>query len=70
MRNNSIKAQIGYKLRHIQSGKIGKIADNILKRQFNPDAANKACVSDITNVRTHEGFLYVATVIDVLLDGQ
>jgi len=36
-----------------------------LKRQFNPDAPNKAWVSDITYVRTHEGFLYVATVIDL-----
>lgn len=65
MRNNNIKAQIGYKRRHIQGGKVGKFADNILKRQFNPDAPNKAWVSDITYVRTHEGFLYVATVIDL-----
>jgi putative transposase len=42
MRNNSIKAQIGYKRRHIQGGKIGKIADNVLKRQSNPDVPNKA----------------------------
>ncbi len=33
-----------------------QIADNILKRQFNPDAPNKAWVIDITYVRTHEGF--------------
>ncbi|WP_445928518.1 DDE-type integrase/transposase/recombinase, partial [Marinomonas sp. TI.3.20] len=26
---------------------------------------NKTWVSDITYVRTHEGFLYVATVIDL-----
>lgn len=65
MRNNNIKAQIGYKRRHIQGGKVGKIADNVLKRQFNPDAPNKTWVSDITYVRTHEGFLYVATVIDL-----
>ncbi len=34
-------------------------------RQFNLDAPNKVWVSDITYVRTHEGFLYVATVIDL-----
>jgi len=65
MRNNSVRAQIGYKRRHIVGGKVGKIADNLLKRQFNPDAPNKTWVSDITYVRTHEGFLYVATVLDL-----
>jgi putative transposase len=42
-----------------------KIADNILDRQFNPKAPNHAWVSDITYIRTHEGFLYVATVMDL-----
>ena len=66
MRNNNIKAQIGYKRHHIQVGKVGKFADNILKHQFSPDAPNKAWVSDITyDVRTHEFFLYIATVIDL-----
>lgn len=65
MRENKLKAQIGYKRRYIKGGKSGKIADNILDRQFNPKAPNHAWVSDITYIRTHEGFLYVATVIDL-----
>lgn len=65
MRENKLKAQIGYKRRYIKGGKSGKIADNILDRQFNPKAPNNAWVSDITYIRTHEGFLYVATVIDL-----
>tara|TARA_R110001583_G_scaffold88182_1_gene228952 strand:- start:640 stop:1461 length:822 start_codon:yes stop_codon:yes gene_type:complete len=65
MRENKLKAQIGYKRRYIKGGKPGKIADNILDRQFNPKAPNHAWVSDITYIRTHEGFLYVATVIDL-----
>ncbi|MDA1291990.1 MAG: DDE-type integrase/transposase/recombinase, partial [Proteobacteria bacterium] len=46
-------------------GKIGSIADNVLDRNFNPDMPNQAWVSDITYVRTYEGFLYVATVLDL-----
>lgn len=37
MRDNKIKAQIAYKRRHIQGGNISKVADSMLKRQFNPD---------------------------------
>nr|WP_133505076.1 IS3 family transposase [Marinomonas balearica] len=55
MRNNNIKAQIGYKGRHIQGCKVGTIADNILKHQLNPDSPNKAWVSGITYLKTHEG---------------
>jgi len=65
MRNNKLKAQIGYKRRYIKGGKTANVAGNILGRDFNPDAPNKFWVSDITYVRTYEGFLYVATVIDL-----
>lgn len=74
MQENKLKAQIGYKRRYIKGGKPTKIAANILDRQFSPEHPNRAWVSDITYVRTYEGFLYVATVIDffyaVLLAGQ
>ncbi|HHZ96508.1 MAG TPA: IS3 family transposase [Flavobacteriales bacterium] len=65
MRNNKLKAQIGYKRRYVKGGGTASIADNILARNFNPDVPNKFWVSDITYVRTYEGFLYVATVIDL-----
>ena len=65
MRENRLRAQIGYKRRYMKSGKIGSIADNVLDRNFNPDMPNQAWVSDITYVRTYEGFLYVATVLDL-----
>lgn len=65
MRKNRLKAQIGYKRRYVKGGKPASIADNILDRQFRPDAPNKYWVSDITYVRTYEGFLYVATVLDL-----
>jgi len=65
MRDNKLRAQIGYKRRYVKGGKTASIADNILDRNFNPDMPNKFWVSDITYVRTYEGFLYVATVIDL-----
>ena len=65
MRRHRIRAQIGYKRRYIKGGSTGKIAANLLNREFNPDAPNKSWVSDITYVRTYEGFLYVATVLDL-----
>jgi putative transposase len=65
MRKNKLKAQIGYKRRYVKGGSTSHIADNVLNRGFNPDAPNKSWVSDITYVRTYEGFLYVATVLDL-----
>ncbi len=38
---------------------------NLLNRQFNPAAANVAWVGDITEIKTWEGKLYLATVIDL-----
>lgn len=66
MREHQLKAQIGYKRRYMKGGKTGSIANNVLERNFNPGKPNQAWVSDITYVRTHEGFLYVATVLDLL----
>ena len=65
MREHHLKAQIGYKRRYMKGGKTGSIASNVLERNFNPGKPNQAWVSDITYVRTHEGFLYVATVLDL-----
>lgn len=65
MKENKLKAQIGYKRRYIKGGKLASVAANHLDRNFNPDAPNQAWVSDITYVRTYEGFLYLATVLDL-----
>ncbi len=65
MRNHKLKAQIGYKRRYMKGGKTANVADNVLDRDFSPAQPNKSWVSDITYVRTYEGFLYVATVLDL-----
>ena len=41
------------------------VADNHLARRFDPVAPNRAWVTDITYIRTHEGWLYLAAVMDL-----
>ena len=61
-----IRAQIGYKKRPgMYGGKPSVAIDNTLDRQFDVAAPDKAWVTDITYIRTHEGFAYLAIVIDV-----
>ncbi|WP_374807254.1 IS3 family transposase [Pseudochrobactrum kiredjianiae] len=61
-----IKAQIGYKRR---SGKYGGkpsiVIDNTLDRQFDVNTPDKVWVTDITYIKTYEGFSYLAVVIDL-----
>ena len=41
------------------------VVDNTLERQFDVDAPDKVWVTDITYIRTLEGFAYLAVVIDL-----
>jgi putative transposase len=41
------------------------VGDDTLDRQFNVAAPDKVCVSDITYIKTYEGFLFLAVVIDL-----
>ena len=45
------------------------VAENLLNRQFTPARPNQAWVSDITYVPTHEGWLYLAGVMDLAFRG-
>ena len=61
-----IKAQIGYKRRPgSHGGKPSLAVDNTLDRQFDVAAPDRAWVTDITYIRTLEGFVYLAVVIDL-----
>ena len=61
-----ITAQIGYKRRPGRyGGKPAVVADNTLDRQFEIDAPDTVWVTDITYIRTHEGWSYLAVVIDL-----
>lgn len=61
-----IKAQIGYKRRPCScGGKPSLVVDNTLDRQFDVDAPDRVWVTDITYIKTMEGFAYLAVVIDL-----
>lgn len=65
MREHRIKALRGYKApRHI-AGRPSIIAPNHLKREFNVAQPDQAWVTDITYIRTWQGWLYLAVVIDL-----
>ena len=60
-----IKAQIGYKRRPGSYGrKPSLVIDKTLARQFDVEAPDTVWVTDITYIRTLEGFAYLAVVID------
>jgi putative transposase len=61
-----IAAQIGYKRRPGRYGdKPAVVADNTLDRKFEVDAPDTVWVTDITYINTHEGWSYLAVVIDL-----
>lgn len=64
-RLNKIKAIHGYKVpRHI-SGRPSILAPNRLNREFTVDAPDRVWVTDITYIRTWQGWLYLAVVMDL-----
>ena len=61
-----IRAEIGYKRRPgTYGGKPSVIVDNTLDRQFDVATPDRIWVTDITYIRTLEGFAYLAVVIDL-----
>jgi len=66
MRAAGLQAEVGYrKRRSYNGGNPAVVAENLLDRQFNPDQPNRAWVTDITMIRTYEGWLYLAVVLDL-----
>jgi putative transposase len=56
----------GYKRRPGRyGGKPAVVTSNTLDRQFEVDAPDKVWVTDITYIKTHEGWLYLSVVIDL-----
>ena len=61
-----IKAQIGYKRKAgFYGGKPAIVAPNHLNRVFKVAEPDQTWVMDITYIRTHEGWLYLAVAIDL-----
>ena len=65
MKQEGLRAQVGYRRRPGHYGKPAVVAENHLEQNFDVAAPNQAWVTDITYIRTHEGWLYLAVVIDL-----
>ena len=66
MRSHGLRACWRRKFIHTTDSKHGlPVADNVLKRAFDPEQANQAWAGDITYIRTSTGWLYLAVVIDL-----
>ncbi len=65
MRQSGLRAQHGYRTRRVAVGKPTAPIPNILQRVFTVSNPNKAWVTDITYIRTWQGWLYLAVVMDL-----
>ena len=60
-----LKAKRPKQHRYSVTGKPSQIAPNSLNRQFNPTDTNTYWTGDITYIRTNQGWLYLAIVLDL-----
>lgn len=66
LKHEGLQAQRGYRRRPSPRGaQPAVVAPNVLEQQFSVQMPNQAWVTDITYVRTHEGWLYLSVVIDL-----
>lgn len=65
MRENGIRAVPGYRTRRYIAGKPAELIPNLVKRKFTVSQPDRIWVTDITYVRSWEGWLYLAVVLDL-----
>lgn len=65
MKNLSLKAKRPKQHRYPTIGQVSSIAPNTLNRQFKPAQSNSHWTGDITYIRTSQGWLYLAIVLDL-----
>lgn len=66
MKRHALRARWRRKFTHTTDSRHDlAVADNVLARRFQPEAADQAWVCDITYVRTRSGWLYLAAVLDL-----
>ena len=65
MKAAGVSAQVGYRKPRARSGEPHVVVPNLLDRQFDPIRPNQSWVTDITYIKTHEGWLYLGVVMDL-----
>lgn len=65
MRQHKIRAERSYKKPWFRSGKPANVFSNRLREGIEVRERDQAWVTDITYIRTHEGWLYLAVVMDL-----
>lgn len=65
MKEAGIVAKTPKKPHYYPAGSEKPDIPNLLKRQFNPNTMNTHWVGDITYIRNHQGWSYLATVFDL-----
>lgn len=66
MKSERLRAMVGYGRRpRPLSGPVGSVSKNVLARGFKVSEPNRVWVTDITYIRTYDGFLYLAVVLDL-----
>jgi putative transposase len=65
MREAKLRALHGYRVRRWSVGKPSVLIPNLLQRQFTVTRPNATWVTDITFIRTWQGWLYLAVVMDL-----
>jgi transposase InsO family protein len=65
MKENGIKAKTKRRFKATTKSRHDLlVAENLLKRKFSSEAANKVWFSDITFIWTREGWMYLAAILD------
>jgi putative transposase len=68
LKAEGLRSQSSYRRRPaVHAGKPSVVAPNHLQRRFTVDGPNQSWVTDITYIRTHEGWLYLSAIIDLWL---
>ena len=65
MRENNLRALPGYRTRRYVAGKSLALIPNLVKRNFHVSQPDRVWVTDITYIRTWEGWLYLAVILDL-----
>lgn len=65
MKGEGLRAEVGYGSKSRYRGGPVSVIANVLNRKFAPTAPNRVWVTDITYIRTYEGWLYLAAVMDL-----